>query len=72
MVVASAQNHAQGYATHGCIAFTLGVSRSRKMPPATWIVFAPITAAKPTREKGQDELVRPMEAAVVEGRDGDA
>jgi hypothetical protein len=43
MIVATAQKHPHGYAAHEWRPFTVGVSMSMKMPPATSIVFAPIT-----------------------------
>ena len=42
MIVATAQKHPHGYAAHEWRPFTVGVSMSMKMPPATWTVFAPI------------------------------
>jgi hypothetical protein len=43
MIVATAQKDPHGYAAHAWRPFTVGVSMSMKMPPATWTVFAPIT-----------------------------
>ncbi len=52
MIVATAQKHPHGYAAHEWRPFTVGVSMSMKMPPATWIVFAPITG--PSVWRGPD------------------